>query len=90
MKPVIELSILQEHIDSGKRGCPLKCPIGQALSDIEYPQHTVGDAGVQIRGRNWTADYSMDETGQRFVKDVDKGIPVFPCVIVLKLKAVYP
>lgn len=81
----IELQILQKHIDSGVRGCPLRCPIGQALTEIGYPMHTVGDTGVQIRDKTSIGDYSMDEVGQHFVKSIDNGKPTFPCHIVLKL-----
>lgn len=89
MELVIKLQISQKHIDNGVRGCPLRCPIGQALAEIGYPNHTVGDTGVQIRERLYIVDYSIDETGQQFVKSVDKGEPVAPCCIVLSCKVFF-
>ena len=66
------IKVTQRHIDNGKRGDSMRCPIGLALEDA-------GGAGVMFPLE------SLPEVAQNFVRDFDAGRYVAPFQFIMEV-----
>lgn len=74
----MEVKVTQEHIDKGKQGSSIKCPIAIALEEMGHIA-CVSRLSVLVMNRNFYLPFIASE----FVKDFDAGRPVKPFSFVL-------